>query len=366
MAGTDRVQFDPLYVKANDRLITASIVIVNYNGGDAIMECLNSVLSQLEAGVEVIVVDNLSVDGSPEAIKVRFPEVQLILAGANRGFGAGNNLGIRNAHGKYVVFLNPDTLVREGWLAPLIGELEREADVGLVTARILMADDPATVNTCGNTVHLTGITLCRGLGLPEDSFNRVEDVGAVSGAAFAMRRELFEELGGFDEEMFLYMEDTDLSLRVRLSGWRCVLVPASVVLHRYALKMTPMKVFYQERNRYLMMLKSLRWPTIFVLFPAAVLAELISWVFVALKDRGNAGNKILAYRWVLANRAAIFQKRKEVQSARKISDRRILRTMAVKLDFGQAAPPVIAGVGHVLFDPIFALIKLLALAVVWW
>jgi len=177
---------------------------------------------------------------------------------------------------------------------------------------------------------------------------------------------LFEQLGGFDEEMFLYMEDTDLSVRARLAGWRCVLVPDSIVLHRYALKMTKMKVFYQERNRYLMMLKALRWPTFFVLLPAVVLGELISWTFVVLRDRRHAGNKLLAYRWILTNLAAVLQNRKQVQSSRKIPDRMILRTMAIRLDFAQAAPAVIAGLGHVLFDPLFAAIKLLALAIVWW
>jgi len=238
--------------------------------------------------------------------------------------------------------------------------------VGLVTSRIVMADDPVRINTCGNTVHLTGLTLCRGLGAPYETFSRIEDVGAVSGAAFAMPRDLFVELGGFDAEMFLYMEDTDLSLRARLAGRRCLLVPDSVVLHRYALKMTPMKVFYQERNRYMMMLKILRWPTLLVLFPAAVLAELISWAFVALRDRSNAKNKVLGYRWILTNLTTILQKRKQVQSARKVSDRMILRAMAIRLDFGQAAPAVIAAMGHALFDPLFAVIKVLALAIVWW
>src|SRR5262249_17236260 len=158
------------------------------------------------------------------------------------------------------------------------------------------ADDPATINTCGNNIHLTGITLCEGLGSPREALNISKDVAAVSGAAFAIPLSIFHELGGFDPDMFLYMEDTDLSLRARLAGYQCRYVAESIVMHRYVLKLTSMKVFYQERNRYTMLLKTLRWPTLVVLLPAFVCAEVIAWVFVALNDRSNAGNKLRAYR----------------------------------------------------------------------
>src|SRR5262245_14856416 len=307
--------------QSGDRGVSASIVIVNYNGGNAILDCLESVEKHTKRDVEVLVVDNASADGSPNSIRVRFPGVQLIEAGANLGFGAGNNLGVRHTRGEFVAFLNPDTVVTEGWLDVLIDVLERfggsnyseaagaqarslpymdstksqyqadglasegnrastsakqdsvERRVGMVTSKILMADDPDTINTCGNSVHLTGITLCRGLGEPRESMSRMENVSAASGAALAMGKDLFEEIGGFDEDMFLYMEDTDLSLRVRIAGYECLHVPSSIVLHSYLLKLTPMKVFYQERNRYLMLLKNLRWPTLFALLPALSCAE---------------------------------------------------------------------------------------------
>jgi GT2 family glycosyltransferase len=408
-----------------ERPVSVSVVVVNYNGGQAVLDCLQSVQERAEREVEVIVVDNASDDGSPDAIKARFPWVQLIQAGANLGFGAGNNLGVRRARGDYVVFLNPDTLVNEGWLGALMRELktggspnqsgqaagpDREGhgeeparsgqgrrhddpghaanaeasshsrprgkgrgvlggapqEIGLVTSKILMADDPGIINTRGNSIHLTGITLCRGLGEPREAMSQTEDVSAASGAAFAMRRDLFERLGGFDEDMFLYMEDTDLSLRAQLAGYKCRYVPDSIVLHRYALKMTPMKVFYQERNRYLMLLKNLRWPTLVVLAPALFSAELIAWAFVALKDRTNAGNKIRAYRWIWSNWKSILRKRAMVQSLRTVPDRAMVRTWRIRLDFGQAASPPQALVGHIAFDPIFALFKLVVLAIVWW
>src|SRR5262249_53495280 len=183
--------------RADEQLDTplfASIVVVNYNGGKAVLNCLQSVTANSRPNVEVIVVDNASDDGSAEAIRQTFRDLRVIDAGANIGFGAGNNLGARHAAGEYIAFLNPDTVVTPGWLDALVEELEwgtRPHDpgappaqpaglpnvqsqnraahvraqeeriggprtaraprelVGLVTGKILMADDPAAINTCG-------------------------------------------------------------------------------------------------------------------------------------------------------------------------------------------------------------------------
>ena len=175
--------------------------------------------------------------------------------------------------------------------------------------------DPERLNTCGCNIHVTGLTLCRGMGRARDTYVQRDEVGAISGAAFAIRAELFERLGGFDETMFLYLEDTDLSWRARLAGWQTVYVPDSLVLHDYELRITPLKVFWEERNRYLMLLKSLRWPTLLLLAPVYLLAEVITWAFVLLKDRHNIGNKLRAYGWVMASWSLIRRKRRETRAA---------------------------------------------------
>lgn len=353
-------------MRANDDRFRASVIIVNYNGGEAVIACLESVFDHINPDCEVIVVDNASSDGSAAKIEARFPDAKVIRNQENLGFGVGNNIGAARASGEFLVFLNPDTLVQPNWLNGLTEALDAEPDGGLATSKILMAGDPGLINTCGNQVHLSGLTLCRGLRSSSKLFTSEEEVAAVSGAAFAMPRRLFEELGGFDEDMFLYIEDTDLSLRARLAGLRCVYTPNSVVLHDYRLKITPLKIFYQERNRYLMLLKNFRWVTLALLFPAGLAAEFISWGFVLLKDRSNAANKVRAYKWVLSNWKHILVNRRHVQSLRKAHDRKILRNMSVRLDFGQAAPPFIAVLGHIFFDPFFFLIKILVLLIVWW
>ena len=351
---------------ADDRCLETSIIIVNYNAGEKLLRCLSGVMRSAGANSEILLVDNASSDGAADRVESDFPEVIVIRSEANLGFGAGCNLGARRARGLYLVFLNPDTIVEAGWLEALVKPIRTQVGAGLVTAKILLASNSNLINACGNTLHITGIALCRGLGCSRDAFTEPGEVAAVSGAAFAIRRNLFELLGGFDEDMFLYMEDTDLSLRARLAGWRCLYAPDSIVLHDYALKMTPLKVFYQERNRYLMLLKTLRWPTLLVLFPSQMLGELITWGFVLWRDRPNIANKIRAYIWIVRNWGLIMEKRKSTQSARALSDRQLLINTDSSLGFDQVGAGRIASVARLVFNPVFFVLRTVTITLVWW
>jgi GT2 family glycosyltransferase len=346
--------------------LRASIIIVSYNAKEKLFRCLPSVLRSIPGDCEIIVVDNASSEGNADAIEIDFPEVTLIRSRTNLGFAAGCNLGVRQARGSCLVFLNPDTLVDDDWLKALLKPLESDEGVGLVTAKILLLDRPDRINTCGCNMHITGLTLCRGMGRSREFYRQADEVGAISGAAFALRRQLFETLEGFDEEMFLYMEDTDLSLRARLLGYPTLYVPDSIVFHDYELRITPLKVFWQERNRYLMLLKSFKWLTLFLLLPVFLAAELITWGFVLLSDRANIANKIRAYHWILDNWSLVMKKRKATQALRTISDRELLKRQGFKLDFGQAAGGVVAKLAGFVFNPLFFILRSIILALVWW
>ena len=344
----------------------ASIIIVNYNAGEKLLACLSGVVRSAGDNCEILVVDNASTDNAADAIELDFPQVTLIRSQTNLSFGGGCNLAAGRANSEYLVFLNPDTTVEDGWLEGLIRPLKRDAETGLVTAKILLADEPDRINTCGNTIHITGIAMCRGLGLTRQDFDYPQEVAAVSGAAFAIRRTLFDLLGGFDEAMFLYMEDTDLSWRARLAGWRCLYSPESVVRHHYQLKITPLKVYYQERNRYLMLVKILRWPTLVMLLPVQILAELMTWGFVLFRDRANIGNKIRAYRWIASNWREVIKKRRATQILRVIPDRSLLRGTEFKLDFDQVSGGLIASLARWILTPVFFVLRTATMALVWW
>lgn len=341
-------------------------MIVNYNAGKKLIRCLDSVTVCLPPGAELILVDNASSDGSTDEASARFPSLKVLRSGGNPGFGAGANRGARSARGEQLIFLNPDTLVEPGWVEGLLEPLDGDPKAGLTTSKILQADHPERVSACGNSVHLSGLTLARGMGAPREAFREVEPVDAVSGAAFAIRRAVFEALGGFDEEFFLYVEDTDLSLRARLAGWRCLFAPGSVVYHDYTFRLTARKVFYQERNRYRMLLKCLRWGTLVVLLPSEILAEVVTWGFVLIRDRANAANKLQAYGSIITSLSSILRRRRTVQELRTVTDRALLARTGFRLDFGQVAGGFLRAAARWVFDPLFFLLKGLTLGLVWW
>ena len=336
----------------------ATIIIVNYNSADDLLRCLNSLQADpCSADYELLVVDNASTDGSRQQIASRFPGITLLHSDTNLGFGGANNLAASHARGDYIAFLNPDTIVEPGWLESLLRALEANPRAGLATSKILLLDDPQRINTAGNDMHLTGLTLCRGMGQPATELSQPARVSAISGAAFAMRRNLFQQLGGFDADFFMYFEDTDLSLRARLAGYDCLYVPHSIVYHDYELRFGPHKTYYEERNRYLMLLKIYRWRTLLLLLPALLLAEVVTWGYVLLRDRPRWRNKLHAYAHIIRHRRAITAHRQQVQATRKLSDGHLLRNTTHRIAFEQTGDGLIAQMAHLIFDPAFYLAR---------
>ena len=344
----------------------ASIIIVNYNSRHHLGRLLRSLQKDVGRDYEVIVVDNASRDGSARYVATRFPAVKLISNKTNLGFPAANNRAACQARGRYLAFLNPDTQVQPGWLEALIAALQGQPGAGLVTAQILLMHDANRINACGNDMHFTGFTLCRAMGTPRRSDDGLTEIAAVSGAAFVIRRELYEALGGFDESFFLYMEDSDLSLRARLAGYRCLYVPSSQVYHDYHLCFGPDKIYHHERNRYTMLLKAFRWPTLLLMVPALALGELVAWGFVLLCEPQRCSDKLRAYAWIARHRQRLVQDRRQTQRLRQVPDRDVLRLCTYRLDYGQVSNGPLARMAALLLDPLFFLLRCLVLAVVRW
>jgi GT2 family glycosyltransferase len=341
-----------------------SVIVVSYNGRAYLERCLGSLLAEGATDHEVILVDSASADGSAAYVERAFPEVCVVRT-TNGGYGHGCNVGARLAHGAYLAFLNQDTVVRPGWAEALVAALQHSPAGGLSTPCILLLREPSRANTCGNDVHCSGLTLCRGLGAPAGALGEDAEVGAISGAAFAVSKHLFVKLGGFDERFGMYMEDTDLSLRARLAGYRCLYVSGAVVYHDYRLRFGPRKTYYQERNRYLMLLKHLKWATLLAMLPVLLLGEVVTWGYVLLHEPHRVANKLRAYVWVAGHWKEIVADRQRVQAMRRATDWALLAAWTCRLAFEQAGEGSAVRAAHALFDPLFRASWRMAQALVW-
>src|SRR5262249_49016180 len=152
--------------------------------------------------------------------------------------------------------------VRGGWLDALIRGLTDRPGAGLATAKILLARAPGLIDVFGHDVHISGIATCQAWGQPAETRQNVEEVAAVSCACFVLRRELFQFLDGFDERLFMYYQDDDLSLRARLAVYSCIALPSAQVVHDHTPSLSPSKLRYLERNRWWSQLKTLRRRTL--------------------------------------------------------------------------------------------------------
>ncbi len=314
------------------RRLRSSIIVVTYNHRQYIEGCLRALLPTLTDEDEAIVIDNGSSDGTPQLVTAMFPTVRFSQNRFNVGFGAACNQAALASDAEFLVFLNPDTEARRGWLDPLVAPLQQHSDVGLTTPKILLRAHPELIDTFGHDVHISGISTCRGWGRPSDAHAEPEVVGAVSGACFAIRRRVFAKLGGFDERLFLYYEDDDLSLRARLAGYKCLATPASEIVHDHRPGFSPQKLRYLERNRWYAMLKLLKLRTLITLVPVLIGAEVLVWGMALWRGPRHAIAKAQSYRDVLGWLVLLPREREQV--VRVVSDRELLQLHAavVKAD----------------------------------
>ncbi len=303
----------------------ASVIIAAYNGRPYLDGCLGSVLGELGPGDQVIVVDNASSDGSADFVSEHYPRAHLVRNAENRGFAAACNQGAALASGEVLVFLNQDTRVQAGWSQALVEGLGKGNTVRLTTSKVLVMSQPDRIQVCGQDVHYAGLVFALRFGTPAGSLDGAEAVGAVAGCSFAVRREVWEELDGFDETLYMYYEETDLSWRARMRGYRSFCVPDSVVHHDYqAGRATPFRLYQSARNRRILLLKNWRWGTLFLLAPGLVVAELVEWGLALRQGWVGLKAKARADLWLASHPGLVRRLHTDAQNGRSVSDADIL------------------------------------------
>lgn len=236
-----------------------SIVSVNWNQVELTCIMLASLRHVSYPNVEVIVVDNGSTKGDPKTIKERFPEIKLILSDNNLGFAGGNNLAFPHITGKYVLLLNNDTEVDPHFLEPIIETMEKDDIIGIVSPKILFYDKPTHLQYAGTTLINPITSRGKRFGYDEEDkgqYDQARETGFANGACMMIRAQLLEELGHLYEDYFLYYEEHDFCERARKAGYRICFEPKSKIYHKVSAStgvLSPLKTYYQHRNRLLFM-----------------------------------------------------------------------------------------------------------------
>jgi hypothetical protein len=224
---------------------TVSIIVVSWNARDYLEKCLNSIAQARSPVVhEVIVVDNASVDGSPEMVEEHFPWASVVRTGANLGFARANNLGMARATGQMLALVNSDALVHRGCLETLAGCLQQDPKVGLVGPRVQGGDGllqrtsrrlPGVWNTLCRTLALDRVfpswPLFSAYEITASQHEKPHEAQVLSGCFCMARRSAVEIVGGFDERFFFYGEDIDWSKRFADAGWKLAFVPQATATH---------------------------------------------------------------------------------------------------------------------------------------
>ena len=299
--------------------MTVSVVIVAYRSGETLGRCLESLERDTSADREVLVIDNGPQGDEIEQARSR-PGVQVLGDGTNLGYAAGSNLGASRATGEILFFLNPDTVVEPGTLGALARRLEDES-IAIAMPRLRLLDEPDLLNSRGATVHLSGMAWSDGYRAPASSLEGVVDIPYANGSVLAIRRALFEELGGFTEEYFIYLEDLELGWRARMRGLRIVLDPAGDVLHDYEHRRNPTKNYFMERNRLIFVGTAYSGRLLLVLAPVLLGAE-AGLLLISFRE-GWLRDKLRGWGWISSHARWLARHRRELQRQRSVSDREL-------------------------------------------
>lgn len=288
------------------------------------LDCVESVFKSAYNDFEVIVVDNASADKSHHKCKEQFDKVRLIENKQNLGYCEGNNVGIREALGEFIVILNPDTIVMQNWLTELISAYKKHGE-GLYQPKIISLYEKDIIQSTGNMLHLFGFGFARDKGVL-DSMQRqeIEQIGYASGTCLFTSQKTLKKIGLLDSFLFLYHDDLDLGWRAAHLGIKSYYVPSAVIYHAesYSLKWSSRKFFWLERNRRYCLLTHYSNDTYKKMRPYLWLVEIMVWIFYI--TRGFITAKIKAELDIIKNKDHILHKQQELEAKKIVPDSRLI------------------------------------------
>jgi len=302
-----------------------SIIILNYNAGKLLLNCIDSVFKSTYQNFEVIVVDNLSTDNSHVRCKEKFEKIQLIENKENLGYCEGNNIGIRNANGEFIIILNPDTIVEPNWLNHLMSAYNKFGE-GLYQPKFFSLKEKLVIQSTGNMLHIFGFGFARDKGkIDNEKIKSIEKINYASGTCLFTSKIVLDKIGLLDPFLFLYHDDLDLGWRAAHIGINSFYVPKSIIYHAesYSIKWSSKKFYWLERNRKYCLLTHYSKETYAKMRLSLFLVDLCVWLFYLSK--GFLGAKIKAELDIFRNRKFIKIRYNHLEKIKIVSDKELIK-----------------------------------------
>jgi GT2 family glycosyltransferase len=318
---------------------SVSIVIVNFNGREMLKQCLLTLSKTDYPNYEIVVVDNASTDGSLTEIKKSFGShlrIKVVENSENVGHAEGCNIGTQMTRGRYLVFLDSDTEFKaENWLWELVKVMENDGSVGLAQAKLVLAEDKSCLDYVCVAVDALG-TWAATYGSKEERLKENFEILAASSGCCIVRREVFNQAGGFDADYFIYDDDTDLSLRVRLLGYRILFVSSALVIHRGGVLrgVASSTLYHSAKNRVRTVLKNYELRNVWWRFSVLTFFTfMVSVGFLALKKNDEAKATMKGLVSSIKDFQKIWKKRLLFQSKRRVRDFELVNKGFIRNDF---------------------------------
>ncbi len=349
---------------------SVAIILVNYKDYAArfLSACRDSLRLQDYPAerVKIYIVDNAATPESAAYLKDNYPEA-IVLPRPDGNYTAANNLGFYQAivdGCDYLVAVNMDTEMRSDWLSALVRALDDNPEAAIAQSKILLfprtgkEKEGPRINSLGNVIHFLGFGFTSAYGEPDRHIDGYPEIdGYASGCSFIIRREVFQKVGGYNEEFYMYHDDLELSLKVRLAGYKIVLAPRSVIFHKYEFSRSVNMIYYMERNRYLTLLTFYPAYLLLLVSPAAAFMDAGMFFYSLVNRWFGTEMKIYAYFFNPKNYERLEREKRKIKELSVVPFSSLAHRFSGRIEFQEIANPLLKYLANPLLDLYWRLIR---------
>lgn len=311
-----------------EQKIAVTVIVVNYNSGHFLRECIQSLLRQSLRPKQILIVDNCSSDNSLDEIE-ETQQVKILRESQNLGFAEANNKAMILSETEFVALLNPDAVASADWLEQLVAGISIHPNAASFGSKQFLLNKPNTIDGVGDFYHVSGYLGRMGHNRPAHSIKMKSDIFSACGCAVLFRKDIFIAAGGFDRDFFCYIEDIDLGFRLRLLGYSAILVEDAVVYHAGSATTgghrSDFSVYYGHRNLVWTFIKNMPGILFWGLLPLHIVLNLGSILYLLLQGKGRA--IIQAKIDAILGIPKMWRKRQQIQSKRRVSTKDIWKCL---------------------------------------